>query len=144
MGGAVDWGTNVPVPVAMSSGESEYLGTANCCMIAAYFRMLMYDTIHLGTEEHSVESMDEAPSSLVVMDSQAAIWMAAADRDTQRTRHISRRFHFVREGVARQQHSLVWIGTKSMVADILTKCGSAVAFTHLWALVLVEVEDVVN
>ena len=52
-------------------------------MIGAQFRMLMYGIVNLGSEERSVERMDEAPSSLVIMDSQAAIWMAAADRDTQ-------------------------------------------------------------
>ena len=33
-GGAVDYGSHLPVPVAMSSGEAEYISAAVACMMA--------------------------------------------------------------------------------------------------------------
>ena len=43
MGGIIDHEIHVPVPVAMSSGEAEYLGAGTAAMSAAHFRMLHYD-----------------------------------------------------------------------------------------------------
>ena len=35
-GGAVDYGSHLPVPVAMSSGEAEYISAAVACMRASH------------------------------------------------------------------------------------------------------------
>jgi hypothetical protein len=45
--------------------------------------------------------------------------MGASFEDTQRTRYM--RYHYVREGVENNQHSLIWITTNAQVADIGTK-----------------------
>ena len=36
--GAVDYGSHLPVPVAMSSGEAEYISAAVACMRASHIR----------------------------------------------------------------------------------------------------------
>ena len=127
-GGMVDHASHVPVPVAMSTGEAEYLGAGNACMSAAHLRMLVYDLQFLGTKQHTYENHDQIPPALIVLDSEAAIAMANSDRDTARTRHISRRFHYVRHGVSRQEHVLAWVPTDEQMADLLTKSGN---FDHL-------------
>jgi hypothetical protein len=47
--------------------------------------------------------------------------MGASFKDTQRTLHMIRRYHYVREGVESNQHALIWITTNVQVADIGTK-----------------------
>ena len=42
-GGAVDYGSHLPVPEAMSSGEAEYIAAAVACMKTSHLRMLIYD-----------------------------------------------------------------------------------------------------
>ena len=41
-GGAADCSSHLPVPVAMSSGEAEYISVAVACMNASHLRMLVY------------------------------------------------------------------------------------------------------
>ena len=48
--GCVDYGSHLPVPVAMSSGEAEYISAAVACMKASHIRMLEYDFKYLGTQ----------------------------------------------------------------------------------------------
>ena len=123
-GGMVDHASHVPAPVAMSTGEAEYLGAGNACMSAAHLRMLIYDLQHLGTRRHTYENHDQIPPALVILDSEAAVAMASSDRDTARTRHIARRYHYVRNGVAQTEHTLAWVPTDEQLADLLTKAGS--------------------
>ena len=42
-GGSVDYRSHLPVPMAMSSGEAEYISTAIACMRASHLRMLIYN-----------------------------------------------------------------------------------------------------
>ena len=46
--GAVDYGSHLPVPVAMSSDEAEYISAAVACMKASHIRMLEYDFKFIG------------------------------------------------------------------------------------------------
>jgi hypothetical protein len=43
------------------------------------------------------------------------------DKDTLRTRHMMKRYHYVREGVDSNQHAWIWITTTAQVADMGTK-----------------------
>ena len=94
-GGAVDHASQMPVPIAMSTGEAEYLAAGNACMAAAHVRMLIYDLEYLGTSNHSYLDPSNMPPTLIVLDSEAAMAMANSDKDTARTRHIARRYHYV-------------------------------------------------
>ena len=104
-------------------------------MSAAHLKMLLYDLHHLGTRQHTYENHEQIPSALVVLDSEAAMAMASSDRDTARTRHIARRYHYVRHGVATRERTLAWISTDEQVADLLTKSGS---FDHLVKQIYVD------
>jgi len=98
-GGAIDHASYMPVPVAMSSGEAEYLGAAGAAIAAAHLRMLWYDFKCLGTSStYSIELMEKEPPSLIMVDNEAAIATSASEKDTSRTRHILRRFHYVSRG----------------------------------------------
>ena len=137
-GGTVDHSSTVPVPVAMSSAEAEYLGASVACMSAAHLRMLVYDFEHLGSNIYHANDVEKTPPALILLDNTAAKAMAQNDRDTQHTRHILRRYHYVRQGCADKAHELAWISTSRQLADILTKNGK---FTELWNYVFVTTEQ---
>jgi hypothetical protein len=125
-GGYVHAKSHIPVPVAMSSAESEYMSACSACMAASHVRMLLYDYKHLGTERYSkVNQMIDMAPSILMVDNQAAVQMGMNDRLTKLTRHISRRYHYVREGIKQGLHRLYWISKEHQLSDILTKTQSA-------------------
>jgi hypothetical protein len=121
-GGIVHARSHVPDPVSMSSAEAEYVAACSACMAASHLRMLLYDHKHLGTKRYSKinQMLDIAPTILMV-DNQAAVQMGMNDKLTKLTRHISRRFHYVREGIKQGLHKLHWIPKDHQLSDILTK-----------------------
>ena len=137
-GGAVDHRCHLPVPVALSTGESEYLAASVACTAAQHIRMLNYDLYHLTDKDYAPENTKKYPASNIILDSSAAIAMATSDKDTKRTRHILQRYHFVRQGSALGQHQLGWIGTEDQMADALTKNGN---FKDITSKILVEVPE---
>ena len=103
-GGAVDYGSHLPVPVAISSGEAEYISAAAACMRASHIRMLTYyDMKFLGSKDYDGDNMDYDPARIII-DNQAAISMAKCNKDTAGNRHVARRFHYVRQGTALNEH----------------------------------------
>jgi hypothetical protein len=125
-GGYVQAKSHVPQPVAMSSAEAEYMSAASGSMTSAHVRMILYDHKYLGTKRYDVmkQVLDMAPSILMV-DNQAAVQMSMNDKLTKLTRHIARRFHYVREGVKAGSHKIYWIPKEYQLSDILTKTQSA-------------------
>ena len=59
-GGAVNYGSHLPVPVAMSSGEAEYISASVACMRASHLRMLIYNLKFLGSNTYDAMS-DKVP-----------------------------------------------------------------------------------
>jgi hypothetical protein len=97
-GGIIDANSTIPTPVAMSSSEAEFVGACTGCMAVAHIRMLIYDLEYLGTKHwtSAVQNLPQAPI-VVMVDSQATVKIAASKKLTRnKTRHIERRFHFVR------------------------------------------------
>ena len=139
-GGAVDYGSHLPVPVAMSSGEAEYISAAVACMRASHLRMLTYDMRFLGSENYDGDNMNCEPARIII-DNEAAIAMAKCNKDTAGNRHVARRFHYVRQGTALNEHQFHWIGTKYQLADVLTKVGSNASFKPLWDILLYDIES---
>jgi hypothetical protein len=116
----------------MSSAEAEYVAACSACMAASHLRMLLYDYKYLGTKQYSeVKQMLDIAPSILMVDNQAAVQMSMNDRLTKLTRHISRRFHFVREGIKQGMHKLYWISKDHQLSDILTKTQSATIINPL-------------
>ena len=91
-GGTVDYGSHRQVPVAMSSGEAEYISAAFACMRASYLRMLTYDLKYICSEDYYGDNMEYEPAKIII-DNEAAIFMARYNKDTAGNRHIARRFY---------------------------------------------------
>ena len=133
MGGVVDHSSNLPDPIALSSAEAEYNEACLACMATNHLAMI------LDEFEGRTEPRRAIP---ILLDSKSAIAMGNSFRDTKHTRHIMRRFHYVREGVDSGRFVLCWIGTDDMLSDIGTKQTPGPRHTLLTNTILVPVNDV--
>ncbi len=98
--------------VALSSAEAEYNETCLCGMAVTHLKMLLND----------MEARPENEDTIyIILDSKSAIAMGNSFKDTKHTRHILRRYHYVRDGIEAKRFELIWINTKNQFADIGTK-----------------------
>ncbi|KAI2514026.1 hypothetical protein MHU86_410 [Fragilaria crotonensis] len=121
-GALIEANSTMPTPVAMSTSEAEYMAACSATMATAHIRMLLYDMLYLGTKQWR-ESTQRLPSipAILMIDNEATVQIAKNGKLTRKTRHIERRFHFVRQGQQDGIHQLHWIPCDSQLADILTK-----------------------
>ena len=125
-GALIEANSTMPTPVAMSTSEAEYMAACSAAMATAHIRMLLYDMTYLGTKQwcESTQRLPTTPSILMI-DNEATVQIAKNGKLTRKTRHIERRFHFVRQGQQDGIHQLHWITCESQLADILTKTQTA-------------------
>jgi hypothetical protein len=133
MGGVVDHSSNLPDPVALSSAEAEYNEGCIALMAASHLRMLLCEFD--GIEEQTMEATP------IYFDSKSAIAMGSSYKDTKHTRHIMRRYHYVRENIAGNRFSMDWITTEFQLADIGTKQTPGPRHQFLIKLIHTEVKD---
>ena len=121
-GALIEANSTMPTPIAMSTSEAEYMAACSATMAAAHIRMLLYDMLYLGTKQwrESTQRLPTTPAILMI-DNEATVQIAKNGKLTRKTRHIERRFHFVRQGQQDGTHQLHWIPCDSQLADILTK-----------------------
>jgi hypothetical protein len=112
-GGVVDSPSIMPPIVAASTCEAEYNMFALATMGSYYVRKVL--------NELEGRDSDHPITIPIGTDSKSAIDTAQSEKETQRTRHIARRFHFVRSAVATSQIKLFKIDGTMNPADALTK-----------------------
>ena len=114
-GGTIDHVTYVPGPVSQSSAEIEYNAACTEGIALAHFRMLINELLN--------KDPDIVPekSPIIILDSKSAVCMAKNGKDTNHTRHIARRVHFVRNGEKCKIHKIDWCEGGIQLADIATK-----------------------
>jgi len=133
MGGIVDHSSNMPNPVALSLAEAEYNEGCVAFMAASHLRMLL-------CELEGVDESSMGPTTML-FDSKSAIAMGSSYRDTKHTRHIMRRYHYVRNEIAANRFTMKWIGTEFMISDIGTKQTPGPRHTFLMELIHIKVRD---
>ena len=84
-------------------------------MALAHFRMFIHEL--LSKDLYIVPY--EAP--LIVLDGKSVMCMDKNGKDTEYTRHILRRMHFVRNGEKCKMHKIDWCEGGLKLADISTK-----------------------
>jgi hypothetical protein len=115
--GAIAWAAKRQQSVALSSLEAEYMALSDSARTAIWLRCLL--------EELSIPT----PGPTVIQcDNQAAIFTANNPSTSPKSKHISIRYHFVRERVIETKEIQVkYIQTSKQVADIFTKSIKSVA-----------------
>jgi len=133
MGGMVDHSSNLPDPVALSLAEAEYNEACLAFMATNHLRMILSDLENLPEKNMK--------ATIVYLDSKSAIAMGASYKDTKHTRHIMRRYHYVRNEIAAGRLETKRIGTEYQVADIQTKQLPGPQFKSLMLLTHISVKD---
>ena len=110
-GGAVSWRSKKQTCVALSTAEAEYVTLANATQEALWMNQLI-------TEMKN----DTVPRAITIHeDNQSTISMARNPQYHGRSKHISIKYHFVRDHVIEGAVKLKYCPTKDMIADMLTK-----------------------
>lgn len=113
----VMWRSKRQSVITLSSGEAEYVALSTCARELVWIRKLFWEMVHVSTWQ---ESIHFSPTAIEV-DSTAAMSMTQREDSTIRTKHISLKYHHVRELFQKRLITLVKVGTDFQVADVLTK-----------------------
>jgi hypothetical protein len=132
-GGIVDHSSNLPDPMALSLAEAEYNEACLVFMVTNHLRMILCEL------QNTVEK-DMKPT-IMYLDSKSAIAMGRSCKDTKHTRHIMRRFHYMRNEIAAGRLETKWIGTEYQVVDLQIKQLPGPQFKTLINLTHVSVKD---
>jgi len=125
-GAPIAWKSGRLPLVTLSSAESEYVQVTMACQEILYLREVM-------------ELLGEPQGPTVIReDNQAAIAICNNPCHRSRTRHIRRRYHFIRQCIADKSIYMSYVQSESNVADMMTKPLADGLFSKLRRLALNE------
>jgi hypothetical protein len=136
MGGVVNRSSNLPNPVALSSAEAEYNEGCLAMMATSHLRMLL--------AEFEVTTDESMEPTNIYFDSKSAIVMGSNFHDTKHTRHILRRYHYIREGIRSKRFNMQWLQTLVQLADIRTKTNPGPCHKFRVDLIHIMVKDLIT
>ncbi|KAL4301844.1 hypothetical protein GQ457_10G007880 [Hibiscus cannabinus] len=111
-GGAVSWKSSKQDTVADSTTEAEYIAASEAAKEAVWIKKFITG---LGVIPSIVDAVD------LYCDNNGAIAQAKEPRSHQRSKHILRRFHLIREIIDRGDVEICKVHTDDNIADPLTK-----------------------
>jgi hypothetical protein len=111
-GAAVSYSSKLQTTVALSSVESEYMSASDCVRESLYVSRLLDFLYNIRKPGMPVTLFDDA---------EGCIKLAGNETSTKRTRHISVRYHFIREHIESGKIVMKYVRTTSQLADIFTK-----------------------
>ena len=117
-GNTVSWRSCLQQVVALSTTEAEYMALAEATKEGLWLRDMCEE---MGFKLHSFK---------LNCDSQSAIYLAKSSAHHDRTKHIDRKYHFIRDVVAEGKVHLSKIHTSKNPADFLTKALPGPKFDH--------------
>ena len=111
-GGAVSWKSSKQDTTADSTAESEYIAAAEAAKEAVWIKSFLME---LGVVPSSLEPIR------LYCDNNAAIAQAKEPRSHNKSKHVLRKYHLLREIVERGDVAVSRVATEENVADPLTK-----------------------
>lgn len=108
--GAVSWKSQRQKVVALSTTKAEYMAASECAKLMSWVRTFFFDIMYPIV----------SPSSFFV-DNTSAIACANNESIKSRSKHIDRRYHFIREQIQAGSLEVHHVPTTEMLADFLTK-----------------------
>jgi hypothetical protein len=115
--GPIAWRSKLQGSVAKSTAEAEYVSAADAATEAIWLRQVMSDI-----------DLKQRNPTIIYEDNQGCIALSKNAVKHQRTKHIDIVHHFVRERTQRNELKLLYLPTKLMIADPLTKALSSPLF----------------
>jgi len=109
-GGAICWRSKLQTIVTLLSTEAEYVGATPAVQEVVWLRDLL---CKLGITDTS--------PSILNMDNQGAVSLTRGARDSNWTKHIDIRYHFIRSHIESKRIKVQYLLMDEMIADILMK-----------------------
>ncbi|MHC6131856.1 Ty1/Copia family ribonuclease HI, partial [Serratia marcescens] len=116
----VSWHSKKQESVALSTAEAEYIAATSCCTQVVWMREYLKN---FGV-------FQDGPIS-IKCDNSSAINISKNPVQHSRTKHISIRYHFLKEKVSEKEIILDFVPTKEQLADIFTKPLPREAYEYL-------------
>lgn len=126
-GGLVRWMSKKQTCVSLSTTEAEYVSLCAATRETMWLRTLLSE---MGCAV-------DGPTA-IMEDNQGAIAMTQNERVSQRTKHISTKYHFVRDEVKKGPVVITYCPTDQMIADVMTKALGPLKFKALAGHILSE------
>lgn len=120
-GGPVSWSSGKQRCVATSTTEAEYIALSEASKQGQWIRALI-------KELQRMDLLGESLAAPINSDNQGCIALAKDPIGHRRTKHIDVRYHYIRQLVTYGKTTVAYIPTEDMIADVLTKPLSLVAF----------------
>ena len=112
-GGPIMWRSKKAGGVALSTCEAEYMAAAECAQDVLYVRRLL--------REIAIPGVDISAPTVIHIDNRSAKSVAEMLANPPKLRHVSIRFHFIRDLIEKEEVIIEWIAGSENPADILTK-----------------------
>ena len=110
-GGAISWKSTKQKDVTLSSCEAEYYALANAAKEAMWLKSLIQE----------VDKNAKNEPIIIFEDNQSTITFAKNPIQSERTKHIEVRHHYIRQKVAEGKIEVKYMPTEEQIADIFTK-----------------------
>ncbi|CAL8162106.1 unnamed protein product [Prunus armeniaca] len=121
------WASVKQHSVALFTAEAEYVSTSEATTQAIWLRFVLEDFGELQTE-----------ATPLMVDNTSAIAMTRNPVFHQKTKHINRRYHFIRDALQEGVVDLRYCKSEEQAADIFTKALSKDRFNYLRGLLGVK------
>ncbi|CAL9026844.1 unnamed protein product [Prunus brigantina] len=118
--GAFSWASVKQNTVALSTAEAEYVSASEATAQTIWLRFVLDDFGEMQSE-----------ATPLFCDNMSAISMAKNPVFHQRTRHINRRYHFIREALQEGVINMQFCRSEEQLADIFTKALPKDRFKYL-------------
>ena len=109
-GGPVSWRSRKQSCVALSTSEAEYIALTSAAQEGIWLRQLISEILKKPMKPVTIYE-----------DNQSTICLARNPQFHGRSKHISIKFHFIRDNVKEGVIQMQYCKTENMTADILTK-----------------------
>ncbi|KAI5323716.1 hypothetical protein L3X38_032788 [Prunus dulcis] len=125
--GVFSWASVKQHSVALSTAEAEYVSAAEATSQAIWLKFVLED---FGEEQTT--------ATTVFCDNTSAIAMSKNPVFHQRSKHIRKKFHFIRDAIQNGEIDLVYCKGEEQIADIFTKALPKDRFSYLRSLLGVK------
>jgi hypothetical protein len=109
-GNLISWQSKKQVTVALSSAEAEYMAIADVVKEVEWMKELVEEMNYVVKKPMKMKS-----------DNLSAGFMAKNEGEHDRTKHISTRYHFIKERISSKDIDIDWVPSEQQIADIFTK-----------------------
>jgi hypothetical protein len=111
-GGAVCWKSSMQTVIADSTTEGEYIAASEAAKEAVWIRQFLEGLKVVPTADNHVP---------LFCDNSGAVFQAKEPKSSNKSRHVLRKYHVIRDYVDRREIDICKVRTENNIADPLTK-----------------------